>query len=170
MSAPQRLDPRDIATLERAIRRYQSLGFEASLGVTNEAHGRAAIWYVNPRTRGSDTFQFEIEKYSGTFGTVAWVIQIARSNGSSMTMSSIDQVSSNILLFALTKAEILIAEGKELKHHSLGAKQDSPIKANRTELASLNKIAAAMRMPASTSSTTQRNSGFTMGPNGPAAA
>ena len=112
MSTPEPLNPRDIATLERAVKRYQSLGFEASLGITHEAQGRAAIWYVDPRRRRSDTFQLDIEKYAGEFGAAAWIIQIARSNGFLMTMTNVGQVSSNILLFALSDAERVIGGEK----------------------------------------------------------
>lgn len=144
MRVHEALSRRDIATLERAVKRYQSLGFEASLGVTHEAQGRAAIWYVDPNRRSSDTVQLDIEKYAGDFGTAAWVIQIARSNGMRMTMSSVGQVSSNILLFALADAERVIGgetlpEARQTQHASAAA-----IKASRTELISLNKIAAEL--------------------------
>jgi hypothetical protein len=148
MNTPAPFEPRDVATLERATKRFEALGFEASLGVTHPTEGRAAIWYVDPSNRLSDTFQLEIEKYSGRFGSVTWVIQIARSNGFTMTMRSVGQVSSNILLFALTKAELLISEGKDSEHHSSPAEQDVTVNSSRAELASLSKIAAAVETAA----------------------
>jgi hypothetical protein len=148
MSTPEPLNPRDIVTLERAVKRYQSLGFEASLGITHEAQGRAAIWYVDPHRRSSDTFQLDIEKYAGEFGAAAWIIQIARSNGFMMTMSRVGQVSSNILLFALSDAERVIGGEKLPERKKPPVVQDAPIKASRNELASLDKIAAALLTPA----------------------
>jgi hypothetical protein len=147
MSTPEPLNPRDIATLERAVKRYQSLGFEASLGITHEAQGRAAIWYVDPRRRSSDTFQLDIEKYAGGFGAAAWIIQIARSNGFLMTMTNVGQVSSNILLFALSDAERVIGGEKLPERKNPPAAREAPIKASRNELASLDKIAAALLTP-----------------------
>lgn len=147
MSVPEALSPRDIATLERAVKRYQSLGLEASLGVTHETEGRAAIWYVDPRSRSSDTFQLDIEKYAGQYGTVAWIIQIARSNGFRMTMSSIGQVSSNILLFALSDAERVIGGEKLPERKAPQVVTGNPVKASRSELASLDKIAAELLPP-----------------------
>lgn len=110
MTHAEPLTRRDVATLERAVKRYGSLGFEASLGATVAANGRATIWYVHPRERNSNTYQLEIQKCRGQFGAAAWLIQIARSHGLDMTMRNLGEVSSNILLFALTKADLRIAD------------------------------------------------------------
>ena len=147
MSASVPLNPRDIATLERAVRRYQTLGFEASLGNMQEAQGRASIWYVDSRTRGSDTFQLDIEKYAGKHGTASWIIQMARSNGLKMTMTGIGHVSSNILLFALADAERVIRGEKIPEQKPSPEPQDASLKVSRTELVSLDKIAAAILSP-----------------------
>lgn len=168
MTAPAPFEPRDLATLERTTKRYEALGFEASLGVTHPAEGRAAIWYVDPRNRPSDTFQLEIEKYFGRFGSVTWVIRIARSNGFTMTMRSVGQVSSNILLFALTKAELVISERKDSGHHIPPDEQEDLVNASRAELASLNKIAAAVRMVAPLSRPTHQ--AIASGPSRPISA
>ena len=147
MSAPAPLTPRDIATLERAVRRYQTLGFEASLDSTQEAQGRASIWYVDSRDRGSDTFQLNIEKYAGKYGTASWIIRMGRSNGLKMTMTGIGHVSSNILLFALADAERVIRGEKIPDLDPSPEPQEAPVKASRTELVSLDKIAAAILSP-----------------------
>jgi hypothetical protein len=145
MNALEPLSHRDIATLERAVKRYQALGFEASLGLSHQAEGHAAIWYVDPLNGSSDTFQLDIEKYAGKHGTASWIIRIARAAGVRMTMSDMGQVSSNILLFALANAERVIRGEREPDFPP--AAEEKPVQASRSELVSLDKLAMELEAP-----------------------
>jgi hypothetical protein len=145
MNALEPLSHRDIATLERAVKRYQALGFEASFGLSDQAEGRAAIWYVDPRSGGSDTFQLDIEKYAGQHGIASWLIRISRAAGVRMTMSDMGQVSSNILLFALANAERVIAGEREPDIPP--AVEEKPVQVSRSELVSLDKLATELEAP-----------------------
>ena len=148
MSAPEVLNARDIATLERAVKRYQSLGFEASLDIPHESQNRATIWRAEPRGgRGSDTIQLDIEKFSGEYGTSGWIVGVTRINGWSMSMTGIGQVSSHVLLFALSDAERLI-DGESLPERKKSRfAPELPVEPSRDELASLSKIASELQRP-----------------------
>lgn len=93
--------------------------------------GRAAIWHVDPRWRAASTYQLEFEKYASDSGGVVWVVQIARSNGAAMTMTSLGKVSAKLLLFTLTKAEKSIAESGQNRPDSQlhVAARSSPVRA-----------------------------------------
>lgn len=137
------LTNQDIATLERAVKRYQLLGLEASIGVTSQGEGRATIWHVDPRDRIASTFQLEIEKYAADFGQRFWVIKISRSDGSSMTMRGLGQVSSKILLFALANAERLIERGDSAPRWDAIPRDQI----GRSEIEALDKLAATLSAP-----------------------
>lgn len=96
----------DIAALERAVKRFEALGLEASLNLINAAEGRATIWHVDPRQRLASTCQFQIEKFGRAAGRSEFVIGISRTDGQTWSMQDVGRVSANILHFALAKAEM----------------------------------------------------------------
>lgn len=96
----------DLAALERAVKRFQALGLEASLNVINAAEGRATIWHVDPRHRLTSTCQFQIEKFERAPGRFEFVVGISRTDGQTWSLRDTGRVSANILHFALAKAEM----------------------------------------------------------------
>ena len=142
MTGPEAaLSGRDVRTLERTTKRYQVLGLDASLRIDQNAYGQATIWHVDPINVGADTYQLDIRKRWGLYGRVVWTISVSRSRGLTFTMKDIGQITSAILLFALTKAELLIADAKDAEAQDRKLPEVAPIKIGRAELASLNKIA-----------------------------
>jgi hypothetical protein len=121
MTTSQALDERDTATLERAIKRYQSYGLDASLNIDKRTDGKATILQVDPRKPLAPTYQFEIYKFVSEDASrpMNWVIHIAHSNGLDLTMDGIGRVSSDVLVFALTQAEKAIAEMQKVPMPSL---------------------------------------------------
>lgn len=137
------LHDRDMATLQRATARYRTLGLEASLNVPSGETGQAIIWHVDPRIRAACTYQLEISKYRRPAGQLWWVVDVSRSNGLSITMRPLGQASSSVLLFAITKVEQSISDGRALD-------ANHPVRRNvltPSDLAKLDKLAAALSAP-----------------------
>ncbi len=134
------LHDRDIATLQRATARYRTLGLEASLHVPSGETGQAIIWHVDPRIRVACTYQLEIRKYRRPAGQLWWIVDVSRSDGLSITMRPLGQASSSVLLFAITKVEQSIGDGRALdENYSVRRNVLTP-----SDLAKLDKLAAAL--------------------------
>jgi hypothetical protein len=97
----------DLGAVERAVKRYKSIGLEASAIIEKCGEGIASFSYVDPRTPNAAIVIFEIHKLKRTDTALRahWVVELQTVTGRRQTLKRHGCVSAGSALFALAKAE-----------------------------------------------------------------
>lgn len=97
----------DLGAVERAVKRYKSIGFEASAIVDKCGEGIASFSYVDPKAPDAAVVIFEIHKLKRTDSGLRahWVVELQTISGRRSTLKKHGCVSAGSALFALAKAE-----------------------------------------------------------------
>jgi hypothetical protein len=102
----------DLDNVERAVKRYKTAGFQASVDVARLNEGIVSLSQVDPRREDATIVTFEIHKFarSDRPGRTHWVIQI-QTLGPDQVLQLRGCVSDGALVFAFAKAELDMHKG-----------------------------------------------------------
>ena len=102
----------DLDNVERALRRYKSAGFQASVDIDRAQEGIVSVSQVDPNKDDAAIVTFEIHKLarSDRPGRTHWVIQI-QTLGPDQILRQRGCVWDGALVFAFAKAEIDMQKG-----------------------------------------------------------
>jgi hypothetical protein len=97
----------DLGHIERAVKRYRTLGLEASADLEKSGQGIVALSYVDPKIADAPIVTFEIHKLKRTdSGSRAhWVVQTQSIDGRTQALTLHGCVAAGSAIFALAKAE-----------------------------------------------------------------
>lgn len=103
----------DLGTIERAVKRYKTLGLEASAEIDRYGQGVVTLSQVDTRTPNASIVTFEIHKLKRTDTELRahWVVQIQSIGGKKQKLKQHGCVSAGSVVFALAKAEKDALEG-----------------------------------------------------------
>ncbi len=99
-------DP-DMANIERALKRYRTMGLEASFDTQRAAEGVVTLSQVDPRFADAPIVTFEIHKFerSDKQNRQHWVVQLQSIGGSDNVQKQHGCIWAGALVFAIAKAE-----------------------------------------------------------------
>ena len=97
----------DLGSVERSLKRYKTMGLEASCDLEKSGAGIVALSYVDTKVAGAPIVIFEIHKLKRTDTDLRahWVVQLQSVGGKRQTMTRHGCVSAGSAIFALAKAE-----------------------------------------------------------------
>jgi hypothetical protein len=97
----------ELGAVERAVKRYKSLGLEASADIEKSGQGTAVFSFVDPKASNAAIVIFEIHKLKRTDTELRahWVVQLQTVSGRRQTLTRHGCVSAGSAMFALAKAE-----------------------------------------------------------------
>lgn len=97
----------DLGHIERALKRYRTLGLEASADIEKSGQGIVALSYVDPKTPDAPIVTFEIHKLKRTDTGLRthWVTQIQSIDGQTQALTLHGCVAAGSAVFAIAKAE-----------------------------------------------------------------
>jgi hypothetical protein len=97
----------DLGHIERALKRYKTLGLEASADLEKSGQGIVVLSYVDPKIPDAPLVMFEIHKLKRTDTRlrVHWVTQIRSIDGRTQALTSHGCVAAGSAIFAIAKAE-----------------------------------------------------------------
>ena len=99
-------DP-DMGNIERALKRYRTMGLEASFDTQRAADGVVTLSQVDPRSVDAPIVTFEIHKLerSDKPNRQHWVVQLQSIGGKDNAQLQHGCISAGALVFAIAKAE-----------------------------------------------------------------
>jgi len=99
-------DP-DMGNIERALKRYRTMGLEASFDTQRAAEGVVTLSQVDPRSADAPIVTFEIHKFerSDKQNRHHWVVQLQSIGGRDNVQKQHGCISAGALVFAIAKAE-----------------------------------------------------------------
>ncbi len=97
----------DLASVERALKRYKTAGLQASCDLDRRDEGIVSISQLDPRRPNAPIVIFEIHKLarSDRSEQAHWVVQIMSIGGADQVLRQHGCVSANAAVFAIAKAE-----------------------------------------------------------------
>lgn len=97
----------ELGHVERALKRYRTLGLEASCDIEQSGQGIVILSQADPKRPDAPLVIFEIHKLrrADTDLRAHWVVQIQSVTGEEQTLTRHGCVSAGSVLFALAKAE-----------------------------------------------------------------
>ncbi len=97
----------ELGHVERALKRYASLGIEASCDIDKSGEGIVTLSQVDVRIADAPIVIFEIHKLKRTDSDLRahWVVQLQSVSGRKQTQTRHGCVAAGSALFALAKAE-----------------------------------------------------------------
>jgi hypothetical protein len=97
----------ELGAIERAVKRYKSLGLEASADIDKSEQGIAAVSFVDPKTPNAAIVILELHKLKRTDTQLRahWVVQLQTVSGRRQALTRHGCVSAGSAMFALVKAE-----------------------------------------------------------------
>ena len=100
-------DP-DLANIERALKRYRTMGLEASFDTERAREGVVTLSQVDPRPADAPIVTFEIHKFARSDHPerLHWVVQLQSIGGRDNTQQQHGCISASSLVFAIAKAEL----------------------------------------------------------------
>ena len=103
----------ELGHVERALKRYKTLGLEASCDIDRSGQGIVTLSQVDIKVPDAPIIIFEIHKLKRTDTDLRahWVVQIQSVSGSMQTLVRHGCVSAGSALFALSKAEKDVQDG-----------------------------------------------------------
>ena len=103
----------DLETVERALKRYRSVGLEASFNLDRYEEGIVTISQIDTRVIDAPLVMFDIHKLErpATEGRVHWVVQTRSIDGKTQALADHGCFASPVLVFALAKAEKDLKDG-----------------------------------------------------------
>jgi len=103
----------DLGTIERALKRYKTMGLEANAEIDRSGQGIVTLSQVDTRTSNAPIITFEIHKLRRTDTDLRahWVVQIQSVGGKKQKLRRHGCVSAGSVVFALAKAEKDAQEG-----------------------------------------------------------
>jgi len=98
----------DLANIERALKRYRTLGLEASFEGERAPEGVVTLSQVDPQASDAPIITFEIHKFvrSDHPGRLHWVVQLQSIGGRDNMQKQHGCVFAGSLVFAIAKAEL----------------------------------------------------------------
>lgn len=103
----------DLGHIERALKRYKTLGLESSADLGKSDLGMVVFTFLDPKTPNAPIVIFEIHKLRRTDSELRahWVVQLQSVTGKRQRLKQHGCVSAGSALFALAKAEKDVQEG-----------------------------------------------------------
>lgn len=103
----------DLESVERALKRYRSLGLEANFNLDRLDEGIVTISQIDARVADAPLVMFEIHKLErpDTSGRPHWVVQTRSIDGESQALVQNGCVAASVLVFAIAKAEKDLQDG-----------------------------------------------------------
>jgi hypothetical protein len=103
----------DLANIERALKRYRTMGLEASFDGARAREGVVTLSQVDPRTPDASIVTLEIHKFgrSDHPERMHWVVQLQSIGGRDNVQKQHGCISAGSLVFAIAKAELDIESG-----------------------------------------------------------
>lgn len=97
----------DLESVERALKRYRSLGLEANFNLDRYEDGIVTISQIDTAVADAPLIMFDIHKLERpeTAGRPHWVVQTRSIDGKTQVLRDHGCVASPVLVFALAKAE-----------------------------------------------------------------
>ena len=97
----------ELGHVERALKRYASLGLEATCDIDKSGEGIVTLSQIDVRSPDAPIVIFEIHKLKRTDSDLRahWVIQLQSVSGRKQALKSHGCVAAGSVLFALAKAE-----------------------------------------------------------------
>ena len=101
-------DDPDFANIERAQKRYRTMGLEASVDHTRAPEGVVTLSQVDPRLPEAPIVTFEMHKFarSDLPDRLHWVVQLQSIGGRDNVQQQHGCISAASLVFAIAKAEL----------------------------------------------------------------
>lgn len=103
----------ELGNIERALKRYKTLGLEASSDIDRSGQGLVTLSQVDVKVPDAPIIIFEIHKLKRTDTDLRahWVVQIQSVSGKKQALTLHGCVSAGSAVFALAKAEKDVQEG-----------------------------------------------------------
>lgn len=103
----------DLEGVERALKRYRSVGLEANFNLDRYAEGIVTISQIDVSSPNAPLIMFDIYKLERpeAGGRPYWVVQTRSIDGRTQVLRDHGCVASPVLVFALAKAEKDLKEG-----------------------------------------------------------
>jgi len=106
-------DDPDFANIERALKRYRTMGLEASVDHGRALEGVVTMSQVDPRIPEAPIVTFEMHKFarSDLPDRLHWVVQLHSIGGRDNVQKQHGCISAASLVFAIAKAELDAQDG-----------------------------------------------------------
>jgi hypothetical protein len=97
----------ELGNVERALKRYKTLGLEGSCDISRSGHGVVTLSHVDTKVANAPIVIFEVHKLQRTDSDLRshWVVQLQSVSGKNQELIRHGCVSAGSAVFALAKAE-----------------------------------------------------------------